>query len=281
MKKIMSSVFKNESSKPKEEGSRSFFNGKNERNPVTDSQVVQHEKKTDKKIEQISIVINSQRNGLSTFQRQKIEDENQKMNSRKDKEVLSKIHPLSVEAITSHHHQGNNGKAVNRKRTSANFTTELHGQDKKLAKESNEVEKDQSYFYSHYCYPKKSCSLQEEPQIKPHPLNLLQTRILDRLDQTFPQGKLCFLEEDGRANEKSVTGSKSNPTTSNTKQDVQKENKFNSSFAKAPKQMSSLGVEQQVHENLPILPKSTSFRSTNPWNLHPMKRPHHLHPSGM
>jgi len=200
--------------------------------------------------------------------------------SKNAKSTSSKVHPFSVEAITSRHDGYDNHS--NRKRSNPNFRNEFYERDEKLPKKSSEDNKYSSYFYSHYCYPKKNCSQHEELQIKPHPLNLLRTRIIDRLDETFPQGKLCFLEDDVKIGNKSTTAasSKSISVPENIKQDFQKENKLSHNLTKNPNPISSLnnGHPTQSHGNLPLLPKSTTYRSPRTWNLHPSKR-HNLQPS--
>ena len=122
-------------------------------------------------------------------------------NEEKHNKLSSKIHPFSVEAITGQSTQSNDHiyEQVSPIWNQNNYSVELNGQtvDMKTTKlnASNRKLSEET----------RSCLKPEDTIMKPHPLNLLQSRILDRLDQTFPQGKLSFLEDDKKRHKKITT----------------------------------------------------------------------------
>ena len=108
------------------------------------------------------------------------EKEKQLIRQEKEKKV-PKVHPFSVEAIT---------KNIN---PTKKLSEAWHQQEsEKVSKKDNQIvsgslwESSAHFSKAENCFPDKT--------IQQHPLTLLQSRIIDRLDQTFPHGKLCVFD---------------------------------------------------------------------------------------
>ena len=207
----------------------------------------------------------------STIDAENVNDDKTKSMKEDKIKSLKKLTSFSVESITRNQQNSESSNHTNRKRNFPRFDRDVTGSDANPTTCPSAENGDPSCFFSHYCYPKRNClQHQDESPIKPHPLNLLQSRILDRLDQTFPHGKLRFLEEDNKEKEKPVTKSFSNVGATCAKVKSQLINKM-SSFTAASNLKSD---KQQNGGNLSSLPRSSMYKNANHWNSHSLKRPH-------